>query len=78
MKYNGIHTPVLKGKPLPPVNVLEAVGLCDPDPYVRALFAQTAKETKQEMAAPKPSVGATDAMRQKILAISLFPSIYAK
>jgi hypothetical protein len=71
-----IHTPVLRGKPLPKVNALEAVGLTDPDPFTRALFQQTVKETKQEMAAPKPNVAPTDALRQKILAISLFPNIY--
>ena len=71
-----IHTPVIPGKKQPKVSVLEAVGLTDPDPYTRALFAQTAKETKQEMAAPKPNVGPTNMLRQKILAISLFPNIY--
>jgi len=75
-----IHTPVIRGRPLPHVSPLEAVGMCDPDPYTRALFAQTVKQTKQEMAdakAPNPNVGGADEMRKKILAISLFPSIYS-
>jgi hypothetical protein len=73
-----IHTPVLRGKPIPKVNALEAVGLTDPPPYIRALFQQTAKENKEEASAPKPNVGNADALRKKILAMSLFPSIYSK
>ena len=71
-----IHTPVIRGKRQPQVSVLEAVGLTDPDPYTRAIFAQTAKENKQEANAPKADVGAVDAMRRKVLSMSLFPNIY--
>ncbi len=71
-----IHTPVIKGRPLPKVNTLEAVGLCDPDPFTRALFQTTVEQTKQEMSARKPNVAPTNALRERILAISLFPNIY--
>jgi len=78
---SSIHTPVIQGKKLPKVSPLEAVGLCDPDPFTRALFQQTVEQTKQEMTSarkPNPNVAPCDALRQKILAISLFPSIYSK
>ncbi len=71
-----IHTPVIPGKRLPKVTTLEAVGLTDPDPYTRALYAQTVKQTKEEMMNAKPNVAPTNKLREKILAISLFPNIY--
>ena len=76
-----IHKPfVIAGPKLKPVSALEAVGLSDPDPYTRALFATTVKQTAEEMKAYKHSVnvGPVDKMRQKILETSLFPSPYSK
>ena len=71
---------VLQGPKLKPVTALEAVGLTDPEPYTRALFAATAKQTSEEMKAYKHhvNVGPVEKMRQKILETSLFPSVYSK
>lgn len=76
-----IHKPfVIAGPKQKPVTALEAVGLSDPDPYTRALFAATVKLTSDEMKAykNKVNVGNMDEMRKKILGASLFPSVYSK
>jgi len=57
----------------------EAVGLEPPTPFVAALMAYTARQKNEDMMLGKKlgksMTGPTDSMRNKILAMSLFPSV---
>lgn len=78
-----IHSPfVVAGPKQKPVSALEAVGMSDPDPFTRALFAATLKQTSEEMKAFNSkhhlNIGNMNEMKKKVMSMSLYPNIYMK